>query len=53
MTELQKIRRVIYFKGFGITYQRKTYTAAAYANPTFYNSNLAKLKTEINQYLKS
>jgi|GEM_PF-3840310 len=40
------------YKGFGINLIRNEYTASAYANPTFFGSNLAKIKKAINQYLK-
>ena len=53
MTELQKLNKVIQFKGFTITYYRKEWHARAYANPSFDNSNLNNLKKEINNYLKS
>lgn len=54
MTELQKYKRgPIYYKGYGINYINGAYRAEAYANPSFSNTNLAKLKKRINQYLKS
>ncbi len=40
------------FKGFTINYIRGEYRADAYASPQFSNKNLAKLKQEINAYLK-
>jgi len=40
------------YKGFGINLICGEYTASAYANPTFYGTNLAKIKTAINKYLK-
>ena len=43
----------VYFKGFGIIKKGKTYQAEAYANPTFLNTNLNKLKKDINKYLSS
>ena len=43
----------IQYKGFTINYLRGEYRADAYANPQFTNTNLAKLKKEINQYLKT
>lgn len=43
----------IQFKGFTINHIRGVYRAEAYANPQFTNRNLAKLKTEINNHLKS
>jgi hypothetical protein len=53
MTNLNKKNRgVIYFKGFGINFQHDQYEAEAYANPTFTNTNLKKLKQEINIYLR-
>ena len=52
MTEQNKRNRVIYFKGYGINYLHKEYTASAYANPTFTHTNLAKLKQNINEYLR-
>jgi len=39
------------YKGYGINKIRGEYRAEAYANPPFYNTNLAKLKTAINKYL--
>jgi hypothetical protein len=54
MTSIEKKNRgVIYYKGFGINFYHNQYEAAAYANPTFCNTNLRKLKKEINSYLKS
>jgi hypothetical protein len=41
----------IQYKGFTINYIGGEYRADAYANPQFTNTNLAKLKKEINQYL--
>lgn len=53
MTNLEKRNRgVIYYKGFGINWISGEYTARAYANPTFTNTNLKKLKQQINEYLK-
>jgi hypothetical protein len=43
---------VIYYKGFGINFIHDQYEASAYSNPTFYNTNLAKLKQKINEYLR-
>jgi hypothetical protein len=43
----------IQYKGFTINYIGGEYRADAYANPQFTNTNLAKLKKEINQYLKT
>ena len=40
------------YKGFGISYVGNTYTATAYANPTFQGTNIAKIKRAINQYLR-
>ncbi|MBC8306201.1 MAG: GNAT family N-acetyltransferase [Pelagibacterales bacterium] len=42
----------IQYKGFTINYLRGEYRADAYASPQFTNTNLAKLKKEINEYLK-
>ena len=42
----------IQYKGFTINYLRGEYRADAYASPQFTNTNLAKLKKEINQYLR-
>lgn len=47
------VKTPIQYKGFTINHMRGQYRADAYANPSFYNTNLAKLKGEINQYLKS
>ncbi len=53
MTDLEKRNRgVIYHKGFGINWRSGEYTASAYANPTFTNTNLRKLKQEINECLR-
>jgi len=53
MTRVEKINRsVIYYKGFGINFYASEYVAAAYANPTFTNTNLSKLKKQINNYLR-
>jgi hypothetical protein len=41
------------YKGFGIHFIRGSYRTIAHANPQFENTNLTKLKKEINQYLKS
>jgi hypothetical protein len=43
----------IQYKGFTINYLRGEYRADSYAGPQFSNTNLAKLKKEINQYLKT
>ena len=40
------------YKGYGISKINGEYRANCYANPQFANSNIAKLKKEINQYLK-
>lgn len=40
------------YKGYGINLVNNQYRAEAYANPTFYSNNLAKLKKAINQYLR-
>jgi hypothetical protein len=42
----------IQYKGFTINYLRGEYRADAYASPQFTNTNLAKLKKEINEYLR-
>ena len=42
----------IQYKGFTINYLRREYRADAYASPQFTNTNLAKLKKEINEYLR-
>jgi len=47
-----EIKIAFQYKGFTINYLRGEYRADAYANPQFSNTNLAKLKREINQYLK-
>jgi hypothetical protein len=53
MTDLEKRNRgTIYYKGFGINWRSGEYKAAAYSNPTFTNTNLGKLKQQINEYLK-
>lgn len=41
------------FRGFTINRIGTEYRAAAYANPQFSNTNLAKLKAEIIKYLNS
>ena len=46
------VKTPIQYKGFTINYIKGEYRANAYANPEFINTNLAKLKKEINQYLK-
>ena len=53
MTNKDKSNRVILFKGFGINFIRGEWRAEAYANPSFYNTNLTKLKKEINNYLRN
>lgn len=55
MITASEIKRtgVGYYKGYGITYLYSEYRAEAYANPSFYNSNLANLKKQINEYLRS
>ncbi len=40
------------YKGYGINLIQKEYTASAYANPTFYGTNISKIKKAINQYLR-
>ena len=40
------------YKGYGISLNSNQYIAKCYANPTFYGTNLAKIKKAINQYLK-
>ena len=40
------------YKGFTINYINGEYRATAYGNPSFYNTNLIKLKGDINKYLK-
>lgn len=47
------IKTPIQYKGFTINYLRGEYRADAYANPQFSNTNLAKLKQAINQYLRN
>ena len=42
----------IQYKGYTINYINGEYRADAYSNPQFTNTNLAKLKKEINQYLR-
>ena len=44
MTELQKLNKVIQYKGFTVTYYRKEWHARAYSNPDFDSTNLSKLK---------
>lgn len=53
MTNEQKRKRILHYKGFVINFLYGEYRADAYANPQFTNTNLSKLKKEINQYLKS
>ena len=38
------------YKGYGINLIRNEYTASAYANPSFFGNNLAKIKKAINLY---
>ena len=45
-------KSIQYYKGFGINLIQNEYTASAYANPTFYGTNVAKIKKAINQYLR-
>lgn len=52
MTTLEKLNKVIQFKGFTITFIRSEWRAEAHASPQFCNTNLSKLKKEINHYLK-
>lgn len=40
------------YKGYAITKINGEYRAEAYANPSFYSTNLAKIKKQINQYLR-
>jgi len=40
-----------YYKGYSIYQIRGEYRAEAYANENFYNTNLSKLKKDINKYL--
>ena len=48
----KKNRGVIYYKGFGINFCQGQYQATAYDKPTFTNTNLKKLKQQINEYLR-
>lgn len=41
------------YKGFTINYIGGEYRADAYGNPQFTDTNLAKLKSKINKYLRS
>lgn len=41
----------IAYKGYGILKIKGEWRAEAYANPTFYDTNLTKIKAKINQYL--
>lgn len=52
MTHAQKYKTVLQYKGYTITFWG-VWQARAYANESFDNTNLAKLKKEINNYLKS
>lgn len=52
MTREQKSKRVLQYKGFGINFIRGQYRAEAYANPSFYDTNLERLKKQIRDYLK-
>ena len=53
MTDLEKRNRgVIYYKGFGINWRSGEYTAAAYSYPNLTNTNLRKLKQQINELLR-
>lgn len=47
------VKTPIQYKGFTINFLRGEYIADAYANPQFNNTNLTKLKIQINQYLKT
>ncbi len=41
-----------HYKGFVINLIGKECTASAYANPTFFGNNIAKIKKAINKYLR-
>ena len=41
------------FKGYGLVKINGCWRAECYANPTFYNTNLTKLKQQITKYLNS
>lgn len=46
-------KEAIHYKGFCINFIGSSYRAEAYANPSFYSTNLEDIKKQINQYLKS
>jgi len=51
MTTNEKYNTILQYKGFTIYFIHGEWFAGAYANPGFYNTNLSKLKKEINKYL--
>ena len=56
MTNLKKVKQgkeTILYKGYGINYINGNYRAESYANESFYNTNLTKLKKDINNYLNA
>lgn len=53
MTNLEKRNRgLIYHKHFHIAWRSGQYIAKAYSHPTFTNTNLKKLKQQINECLR-
>jgi len=47
------VKTPIQYKGYTINYIRGEYRAEAYGNPQFTDTNLSKLKSKINKYLRS
>lgn len=52
MKQIDKVNATAkYYRGFCITYIRNEWRAEAYGNPQFCNTNMKKLKDQINTYL--
>ena len=50
---MNNFQKLFYYKGFTVDYVCGEYRAKAYANPSFYSTNKASIKKQINEYLNS